>query len=188
MRSGISVPPTGWRSFAVFYMALAIYLRRISGLEQLLRHRRGFFNRINLKKKKITGMFVSTLPFLNHLDENWSLEESPEHLNDEWFDLLRHQKYPFGDIMSFGEEKASGLDHLFHLVLSYQNSRLFQNKGRVRIFTGRWHYSGYQVGALGDSLSSWELEHKYSVDYDYLYSDLFSSRGNRLLHHYLMKI
>ena len=127
MRSGISVPPTGWRLSLCFYMALAIYLRRISGLEQL-----GIgvpiFNRINFKEKKITGMFVSTLPFLNHLDENWSLEEFTEHLNDEWFDLLRHQKYPFGDIMSLAKKKHPDLDHLFHLVLSYQNSRLFQTK------------------------------------------------------------
>ena len=98
-------------------MALAIYLRRISGLEQL-----GIgvpiFNRINFKEKKITGMFVSTLPFLNHLDENWCLEEFTEHLNDEWFDLLRHQKYPFGDIMSLAKKKHPDLDHLFHLVLS----------------------------------------------------------------------
>ena len=129
MRSGISVPLTGVAPFAVFYMALAIYLRRISGLEQL-----GIgvpiFNRINFKEKKITGMFVSTLPFLNHLDENWSLEEFTEHLNDEWFDLLRHQKYPFGDIMSLAKKKHPDLDHLFHLVLSYQNSRLFTNKAR----------------------------------------------------------
>lgn len=79
-------------------------MRRISGLEQL-----GIgvpiFNRINFKEKKITGMFVSTLPFLNHLDENWSLEEFTEHMNDEWFDLLRHQKYPFGDIMSLAKKK-----------------------------------------------------------------------------------
>ena len=172
--------------FAVFYMALAIYLRRISGLEQL-----GIgvpiFNRINFKEKKITGMFVSTLPFLNHLDENWSLEEFTEHLNDEWFDLLRHQKYPFGDIMSLAKKKHPDLDHLFHLVLSYQNSRLFQTKDASAFFTGRWHYSGYQSEHLVIHLSSWESEHKYSVDYDYL-TQIFSAEEIDCFHHYLMKI
>lgn len=172
--------------FAVFYMALAIYLRRISGLEQL-----GIgvpiFNRINYKEKKITGMFVSTLPFLNHLDENWCLEEFTEHLNDEWFDLLRHQKYPFGEIMSLAKQKHPDLDHLFHLVLSYQNSRLFQTKDASAFFTGRWHYSGYQSEHLVIHLSSWDTENKYSVDYDYL-TQIFSAAEIDCFHYYLTKI
>ena len=127
--------------FAVFYMALAIYLRRISGLGNLALC--AHFNRVNFKEKKITGMFVSTLPFLNHLDENWCLEEFTEHLNDEWFDLYAIKNIPLGRSCHW-PRKSISLDHLFHLVLSYQNSRLFQTKDSFRVFTGRWHYSDYQ--------------------------------------------
>ena len=36
-------------------------------------------------------------------------------------------------------------------------------------------------------LSSWESEHKYSVDYDYL-TQIFSAEEIDCFHHYLMKI
>ncbi len=172
--------------FAVLYMALAIYLRRISGVSQL-----GIgvpiFNRVNFREKQTTGMFVSTLPFLNTLDENWSLEEFTQQLNTEWMDLLRHQKYPFSDIVALAKEKHPDTDQLFHVVLSYQNSRLFQSKEASALFTGRWHYSGYQAEPLVIHLSSLEYEHRYSIDYDYL-TQIFSAGEIERLHHYLTKI
>ena len=54
--------------FAVFYMALAVYFKRIGGAE---RFTIGvpIFNRTNYQFKQSTGMFVTTLPFYNEIND-----------------------------------------------------------------------------------------------------------------------
>ncbi len=172
--------------FAVFYMALAIYLSRTNGAS-----RPGIgvpvLNRSTMTDKQTSGMFVSTLPFWCHMDENWTFLEFNEALTEQWYDLLRHQRLPFSDIAALYREKKPEETALFHIVLSYQDSRLFQSKDTSILFTGRWHYSGYQAEHLVIHLSSLEQEHRFSVDYDYL-TQLFCQEEIDALHGYLTQL
>lgn len=172
--------------FAVFYMALAIYLRRMGASE---RFTIGvpIFNRMDLTERGTTGMFVSTLPFCGALDDNWSFLDFNEDLADRWYDLLRHQRLPYSNIEALAAERGAAADRLFHLALSYQDSRIFESRDASVLFTGRWHYSGYQSEQLCIHLSNmWD--HKcYSVDYDYL-AQVFSEREIESLHGYLTNI
>ncbi len=172
--------------FAVFYMALAIYLRRMGASE---RFTIGvpIFNRMDLTERQTTGMFVSTLPFCGMLDDGWSFLDFNEDLADRWYDLLRYQRLPFSHIESLAAERGAAAGRLFHLALSYQDSRIFESRDASVLFTGRWHYSGYQSEQLCIHLSNmWD--HKcYSVDYDYL-AQVFSEREIEDLHGYLTNI
>ena len=85
--------------FAVFYMALAIYFRRIGGAS---RFTVGvpIFNRSSYTLKQCSGMFVNTLPFYNEIQDEWSLNQFNEELMDAWYELLRHQRFPFSHIVT----------------------------------------------------------------------------------------
>ena len=172
--------------FSVFYMALAIYFKRIGGAD---RFTIGvpIFNRMNFTAKQTSGMFVSTLPFFSEISGDWSLNEFNDHLNEEWFNMLRHQRFPFAHIQKLAEGTQGASERLFHIAFSYQNSQLLENRDAAVMFSGRWHYSGYQMEQLCIHLSNLEDNRRYSVDYDYL-TQFFSAREIDTLHSCLVNI
>lgn len=172
--------------FSIFYMALAIYFKRIGGAD---RFTLGvpIFNRMNFSAKQTSGMFVSTLPFFSEILGDWSLNELNDHLNEGWFDMLRHQRFPFPHIQNLAKGRQEAWDRLFHIAFSYQNSQLLESKDATVTFSGRWHYGGYQMEQLCIHLSNLENNRRYSVDYDYL-TQLFSAQEIEILHSCLVNI
>lgn len=171
--------------FSVFCMALAIYFKRIGGAD---RSTIGvpIFNRMNFTAKQTSGMFVSTLPFSTELSDDWSFHQFNEHLAMQWFELLRHQRYPFSRIQALAQAEH-GDQRLFHIAFSYQNSQLLESRSASVRFSGRWHYSGYQLEQLCIHLSNVEDDRRYSVDYDYQ-AQLFSGAEIDSLHACLVNI
>ncbi len=168
--------------FAVFYMALAIYFKRIGGAE---RFTIGvpIFNRSNFKFKQSTGMFVTTLPFYNEINDEWTLNQFNEKLMDTWYEMLRHQRYPFSKIT-----ELTGRDgRLFHVALSYQDSKIYESRDASVELSGRWHYSGYQAEQLTIHLTNLKNHKQYAVDYDYL-AQFFGEEEIVRLHHHLCEI
>lgn len=173
--------------FAVFYMALAIYLRRVRGQARFCI---GVptINRLNYKEKQSGGMFVNTLPFVNELDTASTWNEFNDKLKDDWFHLLYHQRLPFEDIKKLantGNEVAS--DQLFEIALSYQNGKMEHLRGARVTLEGRWMYCGYQSETLCIHLSSRDASNQFVVDYDYL-TQIFSASEIDALHGRLVKI
>lgn len=169
--------------FAVFYMALAIYFKRIGGAR---RFTIGvpIFNRTSYLFKQCTGMFVSTLPFINEIDDSWSFSQFNEQLAQAWYELLRHQRFPFKDICALADSPDG---RLFQIALSYQDSRIYESHDTSVLFSGRWHYSGYQAEQLCIHLSNLESPRQYAVDYDYL-TQFFSQDEIVSLHESLMNL
>ena len=169
--------------FAVYYMALAIYLKRMGGPN---RFTIGvpIHNRTNYTARQTSGMFVSTLPFCNELDEDWTPEQFVRHLNEAWYGLLRHQRFPFSEIEALPRPHA---DRLFHIALSYQDSKIYESEDASVVFSGRWHYGGYQAEHLCIHLTNLEDHRRYTVDYDYL-TQLFSDREIEVFHEGLCHI
>ena len=172
--------------FAVFYMAIAIYLKRTRGVERFCMGA-PVHNRATHIDRQTTGMFVSTLPFLTELDENWSFEDFNGYLTDEWLELLRHQKLPFADIFAIAKAKNPELERLYHLVLSFHNSQAYKNHDTSVSFSGQWHYSGYQAEHICIHLNNIEDEKRYSVNYDYL-TQLFSETEIESFHNFIVNI
>lgn len=172
--------------FSVFYLALAIYFKRIGGAD---RFTIGvpIFNRKTFAAKQTSGMFVSTLPFCCEISGDWTANEFNEHLTASWLDMLRHQSYPFEHIQTLAQTLGSRQDRLFHIAFSYQNGQLLESKDATVSFSGRWHYSGYQLEQLCIHLSNLEDNRRYSVDYDYL-TQLFSEQEITTLHTCLVNI
>lgn len=172
--------------FAVFYMAMAIYLKRIRHADKICIGA-PIHNRMDITDRQTTGMFVSTLPFFTQLDENWSFEEFNRHLSDDWLDLLRHQRLPFSEIISAAKQTSPDFERPFHLVLSFHNSQTYRNRDTLVTFSGQWHYAGYQAEHICIHLNNIEDERRYSVNYDYL-SQLYSKYEIEDFHYYILNI
>jgi amino acid adenylation domain-containing protein len=172
--------------FAVFYMALALYIKRTAGAERFCVGV-PIYNRINLNDRDTSGMFVSTLPFINRLDEDWSFSRFTEEAMINWYDLLRHQRLPFAEIMEIAALQGQGERQLSELAFSFQSSRIYANKEASVSFSGEWHYSGYQAEQLCIHLSNMEEDNRFRVNYDYL-TQIFSEKNIADLHKYLTTI
>ena len=168
--------------FAVFYMALAIYFKRIGGAD---RFTIGvpIFNRANQEFRQSTGMFVTTLPFFNEINDTWTLNQFNEALMDSWYEMLRHQRYPFSKIA----ELAQAEGRLFNIALSYQDSKIYESRDTSVTFSGRWHYCGYQAEQLTIHLTNLKNHQQYAVDYDYL-AQFFEEAEIERLHNSLCEI
>lgn len=172
--------------FTAFYLALAIYFKRIGG-EDRFTIGVPIFNRTNHSFKQTSGMFVSTLPFFNELRGDWTLTQCSEHLNEKWLEMLRCQRFPFPHIQRLAGLTQGGGGRLFNIALSYQNGQMLAGKDASVSFSGRWHYSGYQLEQLCIHLSNLSDSRRYSVDYDYL-SQIFCEQEIDDLHACLMNI
>ena len=168
--------------FAVFYMALAIYFKRITGSSNFTIGV-PIFNRTNYAFKQSTGMFVTTLPFINEINDAWTFNEFNEDLAEKWYEMLRHQRYPFSKIT----ELHNGDGRLFNIALSYQDSKIYQSRNASVELSGRWHYSGYQAEQLTIHLTNLKDHQQYAVDYGYL-AQFFGEEEITALHHYLCHI
>lgn len=168
--------------FAVFYMAFAAYLKRSGGSD---RFTIGVpvFNRTTYRYKQTTGMFVSTMPFPSEISDEWSFNIFNEHFSKQWFNLLRHQRFPYSHM----EKMVPGGDPLFRVMLSYQDSQILESSNASVRISGNWYYSGYQMEQLCIHLTNLEDNRIYAVDYDYL-SQMFSDRDIEELHHSLCHI
>ncbi|MDD3193003.1 MAG: amino acid adenylation domain-containing protein [Oscillospiraceae bacterium] len=172
--------------FAVFYMALAIYLKKAARLEKPVIGV-PVLNRTTFSAKQTTGMFVSTLPFLCPLDGTEGLSRFSELFIERWYDLLRHQRLPFGQIERLAEEKGMGGVRLFQIALSYQDSHIFTKKDDAAVFSGCWYYSGFQAEQLCIHLSDLAGSRQFTLEYDYL-TQMFSEEEIAVLHQSLTQI
>lgn len=172
--------------FSLFYMILAIWLKRARNVDTFTLGV-PIINRNDYQDKNTSGMFVSTLPFVGTIDENWSINEFNDHLMEDWLDLLKHQRFPFEDIYKLVKQTKPEITELFHLVLSYQNSLAYQVDSTQVFFDGRWNYSGYQGQHLCIHVSNRMDLQQYTVDYDYLVQ-VFSQKEINELHQMLMII
>lgn len=172
--------------FAVFYMALAIYLKRAGG-EDRFTIGVPIVNRTTYQFKQCSGMFVNTLPFCNEISEQWSFREFHERFLEAWYELLRHQRFPFTQISRLAAEEQGRRGRLFQIAFSYQDSQVYESPDATVTFSGRWHYSGYQAEQLCIHLSNHQDSQRYSLDYDYL-AQLFCQDEICQLHRRLCRI
>ena len=168
--------------FSVFYIALATYMARITG-EKTLTVGVPVFNRVNFAFKQTSGMFVSTLPLVFTVDEDLSFDESFKQFGEHWLDSLRHQRFPFSEMLKLQNRS----EELFHLVLSYQDGTMLQSGESSVHFSGNWYYSGYQKEHLCIHMTNLEENKKYAISYDYL-TQIFTDQEIEEVHTHLCHI
>lgn len=172
--------------FAVYYMALALYIKRTVGVDRFCLGV-PIYNRINISDRETSGMFVSTLPFISRIDEAWSFNRFSEEVMINWYDLLRHQSLPYEEIMDIAVKCGQESRQLSHMAFSFQSSRIYSNKEASVTFSGEWHYSGYQAEQLCIHLNNMEEDNLFRVNYDYL-TQIFSEKEIADLHKHLTTI
>lgn len=137
-------------------------------------------NRSNFKEKKMTGMFVSIMPFIiNCIDTNSFLEFCHTIANNQK-QMYRHIKYPYHEILNNVRNTHNFSDSLYDIVFSYQNASIPSYC--------KWIHNHSQAESLQIHIKNIAEEKDIlAIHYDYL-TDLFSEQDIDLMHERILSI
>ncbi|MGI6168579.1 MAG: amino acid adenylation domain-containing protein [Christensenellales bacterium] len=172
-------------AFSLFLSALAIYINRITNKKDIIISA-PVANRTSMAGKGAFGMFVSTVPIRIKIQDELSFVEFAQVVSDEWFSVLKHQKYPYDMLLQDLRKTHKDLDSLYDVTLSYQIGE-FKKDEEDFTYEGRWHFSGYQTASLSIHVNDREGDGKFIVDYDH-HVPFFSIKEIEYIHTHLINI
>ena len=175
----------GTSIFAMFYAAMGIYLNRVKGSEDITIGT-PVLNRTNAREKKTIGMFISTVPLRMTIDESLDFITLSRMVDQAWFSVLKHQKYPYEQLVRDVRNQNKGVEKLFDIAISYQNAKLSRVKDEQHL-ESRWHFNGHQVESFYLHINDRDDEGKLILNYDYLV-DLFHEKEVAFIHDHVIRL
>ncbi len=171
--------------FALYISALCIYINRITYKEDIVLGV-PVLNRSNSREKKMVGMFISTVPLRIDIEYDTDYKSFTQKLTGEWISILRHQKYPYEEILKYLRKNNKNIEKLYEIAVSYQNAK-FTKSNTNQSQEGRWHFCGHQTESLYIHINEREDDGNIIIDYDYL-TDLFYGKEIEFIHDHVLRI
>lgn len=171
--------------FSFFFAATSIYFSRIINSNEIIIGT-PFLNRLNFSEKNSMGMFISTLPFKEKIDDTQTVTEFIKDISVAQFGALRHQKYPYEELQKYYTSKFGRSNNLYDILFSYQNAQAKLNKLSFEA-ESKWIYTEHQVESIVINISDIDGTNNLDINYDYLTS-VFSENEIRDMHERIMYI
>ncbi|MBO5413147.1 MAG: amino acid adenylation domain-containing protein [Clostridia bacterium] len=124
-----------------FFMGIySIYLSRVSNLDEFVIGT-PILNRSNVKEKHTVGMFISVVPFKVTLDHEKSFAEFSSKISADFFNIFRHQKYPYQTLLEDLRKTNNNIPNLYNIMISYQNMRTNKQSAKTG-YESSWVFNG----------------------------------------------
>ena len=167
-----------------FFMAVfSIYLYKITNIDDFVIGT-PILNRSTFEEKNTTGMFVNIAPLRINVGKHTKFDSFIQEISKDSMGLLRHQKYPYQDILNYVREKDKSIPNLYNTVLSYQVTRA-NNESNFKYDT-QWAFNGNSADDLDIQLYDLDEDGILNVAYDYktekYTQDEITNLHNRLMH------
>lgn len=107
----------------LFESAMLIYLSKINRDNRTVTIGVPVLGRTGTKEKNTAGMFISTIPLTEEVDENESVLSLCLKTADTHIEIYRHRGFPYGDILRNIREKTAFSGRLFDVLVSCQNAK-----------------------------------------------------------------
>lgn len=165
----------------LFEAAIFTYLTRINPENKTLSIGVPVLNRSNALEKKIVGMCISTMPLTLQVDREQSAEKLCKTITKAHFQIFRHQKYPYSNILRNLREHHEFTGNLYDVLVSYQNART-----GVNATSTQWFSNGYSEVPMQVHIDNRDSSDGYTLNIDYQ-TKVFSEKEiqlfvNRILH------
>lgn len=171
--------------FAMFMAVFAIYLNRLSGLDNVIIET-PVLNRSNFKEKNCLGMFISTIPFDINVDQQFTFPSFLANIVSNQRSCFRHQKYPYENLLKSLREKNNFSSNLYDVAISYQNARNSAQTSSIKYHT-HWNFNGNVANSLDIHIYDLDNTGCFQVFYDYQV-DKFNETYIKKLHDRLINI
>lgn len=170
--------------FNLILTALSIYLSRIKNNAESFFLGTAVINRTSFSEKNTVGMFINTVPIPIHLNYNVSFADNLDEIGNTCFDVFRHQKFNYGDIIRDSREKNIFNGKLYDVLISYQNAQLRINDTD---WTSKWYHCVAQNETLQIHIEDRNNDGILKVHYGY-HSEAITAFQIHRMHHHIMCI
>ena len=146
---------------ALFESAVLIYLSKINRDNNTVTIGVPVLGRNSSKEKNTAGMFISTIPLTEDVDENRSVFSLCRKTAVIHREIFRHSKFPYGEIIRGIREKTGFSGRLFDIMVSCQNART-----RIPAKT-EWFSNGYCEVPIAFHIDNRDSLDCYTITIDY---------------------
>lgn len=102
------------------------------------------YNRLNKVMRSTMGMFTSTVPIVINVDMSDTLEDLIKSVKSKMYSVLKHQQYPYDELVRKMLKGHPNLDSLFKITVNYYNFCLQRRVGNIEL-KGNEFYNGAQT-------------------------------------------
>lgn len=146
---------------ALFESAMLIYLSKINRDNRAVTIGVPVLGRSGAKEKNTAGMFISTIPLTEEIDENESVISLCRKTADTHREIFRHSKFPYNHIIREIREKTGFSGRLFDVMVSCQNA-----KTHIPAKT-EWFSNGYCEVPMAFHMDNRDSLDCYTITIDY---------------------
>lgn len=126
----------GVSEYCLFLTTLQVYLSKRYNIDDVIIGN-PFLNRKNRNEKEAIGIFVNTLPVRLKIDYEISTLELLKINSKTIREALKHEEYPYNDILEYVKDKHSINQNLYNVLFSYQNAKDITEKEQIS-YSSEW--------------------------------------------------
>lgn len=138
------------------------------------------------REKDMQGMFITTLPIKFQVDSNSNFMEFLQYSKSIWYKCLKHEKFPYDELLSELREKNSSIDKLYNVVMSYQNAKVVTECNGEKHMP-KWLFNNTTSESLIIHINDRASEGQFIIDYDYQ-TQAFDEWEINNIHNHLIEI
>lgn len=150
--------------FNFFMSILSVYIYKVANTNNFVIGT-PILNRSGFNEKNTTGMFISIAPLKILIESNSNFKELISKISIDSMSLLRHQRYPYAEILKHIRKQDPNFPTLFNILLSYQITKT--NNESDMSYTTRWAFNGTCADDLDIQLYDLDETGELSISYDY---------------------
>ena len=157
--------------FTIFNFLMGVYALYIGKVSNLSEFTLGtpILNRSTFVEKNTPGMFISTVPVKFTLKNNISFIEFAKEIATDSLGMLRHQKYPYQNILEHIRKHNPSQPNLYDILISNQNSRTNRNISAIP-YSVKWIFNNNVADSMQihiydmNDLGSLDIAYDYRVN------------------------
>ena len=150
-------------AYNFFLSVYALYISRVSNLADFVIGT-PILNRTNFKEKNTLGMFVSTQPLRINLENSETFIDLASNVATDCMGMLRHQRYPYENILKDLRKENNNLPNLYNILLSYQITKAITGGTD---YSTEWSFNGNCADELQIHIEDLNNIGSLNVCYDY---------------------
>ncbi|MDO5556368.1 MAG: amino acid adenylation domain-containing protein [Clostridia bacterium] len=125
-----------------------------------------FLNRRNHKERTSIGMYVNTLPVRLKMEHEETIEELLKQNNSIIRNTLKHEKYPYNDILEYVKNKYNINQNLYNILFSFQNAQDNRKESDIK-YTTDWIFNNNIADNLEIHIHDRDDNGTFNIVYDY---------------------
>lgn len=156
--------------YQFFLCVFVIYMHKYTGNSSLAIGT-PLLNRFKPKEKECFGLFMNTLPLIMNIEDS-SLEAFFKQLRNEVFNLMKHQKFPYSEVIEMFHENHEQDDNLFNLMINYQAVKANENND-LNLTDLKWLTPNKLITPLNINIYDFLIKDSFRLRLEYQ-TELFS--------------